>query len=63
MRFFILAFYSELKIDLIECQILLTDPPLNPSKKREKMKYNFVGVFVQIQAVVTLYAKGAYRDD
>ncbi|KAH0973422.1 hypothetical protein GBA52_025578 [Prunus armeniaca] len=58
------AFYSELKIDPTECQILLTDPPLNPSKNREKMvetmfeKYNFAGVFIQIQAVLTLYAQG-----
>ena len=26
-------------------------------------KYNFAGVFIQIQAVLTLYAQGAYRDD
>ncbi|KAH7577169.1 hypothetical protein JRO89_XS01G0215300 [Xanthoceras sorbifolium] len=58
------AFYSELKIDPTECKILLTDPPLNPSKNREKMvetmfeKYNFAGVFIQIQAVLTLYAQG-----
>lgn len=24
--------------------------------------YNFAGVFIQIQAVLTLYAQGAYRD-
>ncbi|KAF2301853.1 hypothetical protein GH714_029883 [Hevea brasiliensis] len=51
-------------IDPTECKILLTDPPLNPSKNREKMvetmfeKYNFAGVFIQIQAVLTLYAQG-----
>ncbi|KAM1363686.1 hypothetical protein ACFX13_029228 [Malus domestica] len=33
----LLAFYSELKIDPTERQILLTDLPLNPSKNREKM--------------------------
>lgn len=26
-------------------------------------KYNFAGVFIQIQAVLTLYAQGAYRDE
>ena len=25
-------------------------------------KYNFAGVFIQVQAVLTLYAQGAYRD-
>jgi len=25
-------------------------------------KYNFAGVFIQIQAVLTLYAQGAYGD-
>lgn len=59
------VFFSELKVDPTECKILLTDPPLNPSKNREKMveimfeKYNFAGVFIQIQAVLTLYAQGA----
>lgn len=87
-----------MKVDPTECKILLTDPPLNPSKNREKMvswlllewyilgtsdlnhivdwlhntnlnltfqveimfeKYNFAGVFIQIQAVLTLYAQGA----
>nr|GMC69202.1 actin-related protein 2 [Ipomoea batatas] len=33
------AFFNELKVDPTECKILLTDPPLNPSKNREKMSY------------------------
>eukprot|EP00271_Cylindrocystis_brebissonii_P013136 TRINITY_DN32746_c0_g1_i1.p1 TRINITY_DN32746_c0_g1~~TRINITY_DN32746_c0_g1_i1.p1 ORF type:complete len:396 (-),score=78.70 TRINITY_DN32746_c0_g1_i1:554-1741(-) len=58
------TFFEVLKVDPSECRILLTDPPLNPSKNREKMvqtmfeKYNFNGVFIQIQAVLTLYAQG-----
>ncbi|KAG4938328.1 hypothetical protein JHK86_044469 [Glycine max] len=58
------AFFNELKINPQDCKILLTDPPLNPSKNREQMvetmfeKYNFAGVFIQIQAVLTLYAQG-----
>ena len=107
---FIYIFFQQ--IDPTECKILLTDPPLNPSKNREKMvclycsynfacnvvwwsgqiprqpclsceilelpwfsinwtlqvetmfeKYNFAGVFIQIQAVLTLYAQGAYKDN
>ncbi|KAH0743679.1 hypothetical protein KY290_031672 [Solanum tuberosum] len=55
---------QNLKIDPTECTILLTNPPLNPSKNRENMvetmfeKYNFAGVFIQIQVVLTLYAQG-----
>ncbi|KAI9153064.1 hypothetical protein LWI28_005260 [Acer negundo] len=30
------AFFSELKIDPTKCKILLTDPPLNPSKNCKK---------------------------
>eukprot|EP00899_Mesostigma_viride_P019261 jgi/Mesvir1/27336/Mv07152-RA.2 len=58
------TFENILKIDPKECKILLTDPPLNPVKNREKMlqtmfeKYNFAGVFIQVQAVLTLYAQG-----
>lgn len=45
-------------------QILLTEPPMNPTKNREKMvevmfeKYGFSGAYVAIQAVLTLYAQG-----
>lgn len=53
-----------LKIDPSECKILLSDPPLNPTTNREKMiqtmfeTYKFESVFIQIQAVLTLYAQG-----
>ncbi|GFP95197.1 actin-related protein 2 [Phtheirospermum japonicum] len=58
------AFFSELKVDPTECKIFLTDTPLNPSKTVKRWveimfeKYNFSGVFIQIQAVLTLYAQG-----
>uniref|UniRef100_A0AAQ4QC44 Zgc:101810 n=1 Tax=Gasterosteus aculeatus aculeatus TaxID=481459 RepID=A0AAQ4QC44_GASAC len=47
-----------------ECKILLTEPPMNPTKNREKIaevmfeKYRFHGIYVAIQAVLTLYAQG-----
>jgi len=55
---------TKLNIDPKECKVLLTEPPLNPAKNREKMvevmfeKYGFDGVFIAIQAVLTLYAQG-----
>ncbi|CAM6129692.1 unnamed protein product [Calypogeia fissa] len=58
------TFFNILHIDPSETKILLTDPPLNPTRNRERMlqtmfeKYNFAGVFIQIQAVLTLYAQG-----
>ena len=45
-------------------QVLLTEPPLNPKINREKMveimfeEYGFKGVYISIQAVLTLYAQG-----
>lgn len=58
------TFYEKLKIDPKECQILLTEPPMNPIKNREKFvevmfeKYGFKRMYVAIQAVLTLYAQG-----
>ncbi|KAH7315977.1 hypothetical protein KP509_21G072600 [Ceratopteris richardii] len=53
-----------LKIEPSECKILLSDPPLNPLSNREKLievmfeTFNFESVFIQIQAVLSLYAQG-----
>lgn len=58
------AFYERMKIPTEGQKVLLTEPPMNPLKNREKMcdlmfeKYNFGGVYVAIQAVLALYAQG-----
>jgi actin-related protein 2 len=58
------TFNEKLKIKPEECKILLTEPPLNPHKNRQLMlqkmfeKYKFKGVYVAIQAILTLYAQG-----
>jgi len=57
------AFYEKLRIAPRDCKILLTEPPLNPMKNREKMletmfgTYGFKGVYVAIQAILSLYAQ------
>jgi actin-related protein 2 len=58
------TFKEKLKVDTTGRKILLTEPPMNPTKNREKMcevmfeDYQFGGVYVAIQAVLTLYAQG-----
>lgn len=58
------AFYERLQEDTRGKKVLLTEPPMNPLKNREKMcdmmfeKYQFGGVYVAIQAVLALYAQG-----
>eukprot|EP00731_Ephydatia_muelleri_P028075 Em0019g948a len=77
------TFFEKLKIDPTKTKILLTEPPMNPTKNSEKMvevhpglcvrkitflivipfqvmfeEYNFAGVYIAIQAVLTLYAQG-----
>ena len=55
---------QKLSINPRECKLLLTEPPMNPAKNREKMvetmfeHYQFEGLYVAIQAVLTLYAQG-----
>ena len=47
-----------------ESLIMLTEPPMNPNKNREKMleemfeNYGFHGAYIATQAVLTLYAQG-----
>jgi actin-related protein 2 len=58
------TFYDKLKINPPDCNILLTEPPMNPKRNREKLietmfeTYGFGGVHVAVQAVLTLYAQG-----
>ena len=58
------TFGEKLRIDPTGRKILLTEPPMNPLKNRERMcevmfeRYNFGGVYVAIQAVLALYAQG-----
>lgn len=58
------TFDEKLGINPAEKKILLTEAPMNDKKNREKMvemmfeKYNFKGVQVSVQAVLTLYAQG-----
>lgn len=58
------TFNEVMKINPRECKIMLTEAALNPLQNRKKMleamleKYQFQGVHVATQAVLTLYAQG-----
>lgn len=55
---------DKMNVDEKNTRILLTEPPMNPTKNRERMievmfeKYGFHSVYIAIQAVLTLYAQG-----
>lgn len=58
------TFYEKLQINPAENKILLTEPPQNPIKNREKLiermfeGYGFAALNVSIQAILTLTAQG-----
>ncbi|EDR13894.1 actin-related protein Arp2 [Laccaria bicolor S238N-H82] len=58
------TFDEKLKVNTRGRKVLLTEPPMNPKVNRQRMcqvmfeEYGFQGVYVAIQAVLTLYAQG-----
>jgi len=58
------TFYEKMQINPADNKIMLTEPPMNPSKNRETLvekifeKYGFGAAHVAIQAMLTLYAQG-----
>eukprot|EP00730_Choanoeca_flexa_P016074 TRINITY_DN7525_c0_g1_i1.p1 TRINITY_DN7525_c0_g1~~TRINITY_DN7525_c0_g1_i1.p1 ORF type:complete len:395 (+),score=107.49 TRINITY_DN7525_c0_g1_i1:89-1273(+) len=58
------TFHEKMRINPKQTKVLLTEPPMNPKRNREKMieemfeKFEFEGVYIAIQAVLTLYAQG-----
>jgi actin-related protein len=60
------TFSEKLRVDPVGRKVLLTEPPMNPRANRQRMcqvmfeEYGFQGVYVAIQAVLTLYAQGVF---
>lgn len=59
-------FNDELKVEPYEYNIILTEPPKNPKKNKEKMceimfeTFNICGLYIEKPGVLSLYAAGKY---
>ena len=60
------TFDEKLRVDTRGRKVLFTEPPMNPKANRQRMaqvmfeEYVLHGVYVAIQAVLTLYAQGVF---
>jgi len=58
------TFYDELRVSPNERNVMLTEAPLNPKNNRERMTtimfetFNVPGIYIGIQAVLSLYSAG-----
>ncbi len=58
------TFYNDLRVNPNEHPIMLTEPPLNDNKNKEKMAemmfetFNVPAVYISMQAILSLYASG-----